>query len=534
MEQGDLLREISRCYADSDPAKRQETPALYRQLPDPCGSYLEDPVLFYAASYADSAGVAALLERGADPGARDHYDRTALHILAYGQSSAKIPQGELYKTALALLEAGVSPLRKDGDNRTCAFIAAEKGKHELIAALAEKGKKLDTIGPNGQTPLHAACNYACHAAESFFKYSKPKYDELADQPEPEDDYNKRMHLERLKSRKYQYDIDKAAVDKYFETVRLLVAAGLDPEQKNDRGETAVEIAFNCRDVRIAALLAGQDPQGGEVTPELRTKGMQAMQAVNKQDYDALAAILELGGDPNAFWDGPQRERGVALAGKTPLALACAMLDQESVALLLAHGADPNLKDGDDCIPPAYCFSSAARVSHNTFRNEVPTRIFKGLVEAGLRINQPADRRGDTLLGLACRTLPTAAGYNNDTLAGSFLELLLAEGADPNLANLEGVTPLMHLCKGTDRRGEDAMISLLERGAQVFAQDKNGDTPLIYLCRGSNQAQAKAMAELLFDFGDPQPQRVNNEGKTALDYAVASDNELLVRYLLDKS
>lgn len=529
MEQSDIFYNIYSRYQDRDPEKRRETPEFYKLLPDPCGQYQNAPILFYAASYADSPAVAYLLEAGADPGQRTEGGRTALHALAYGQS-AHIPAGAVLETAKLLLNAGTSPLRKNEDNRTCAFIAAEKGTPELIRALAELGKKMDQVGPHGQTPLHAACEYANHAAESFFKYTKPKYDEALARPEPEDDFGKRMHKDRLESNRQQHDRDKARVDAYLETVRLLMEAGLDPDQKDDSGKSPKEIAFSCKDLRVPALLAGQDPQAGG----LRTKGMQAMQAVQKGDHDALAAILEQGEDPNGIWDGPEYERGVPLAGKGPLALACAMLDAKSIALLLAHGADPNLKDTQECTPLSWAFSTAARVNSNTFRNRVIEGIFADMAKAGLKVDLPADRNGNTLLHMACDGLDRAHGYNNNTMEGSFLEQLLRLGANPNAANLDGVTPLMHLCAGRDKRMEDALISLLERDAEVFARDKNGDTPLIYLCKNGKGALAKTMAELLFDFGDPKPGTANNEGKTALDYAVERDNELLVRYLLEKS
>jgi ankyrin repeat protein len=40
-----------------------------------------------------------------------------------------------------------------------------------------------------------------------------------------------------------------------------------------------------------------------------------------------------------------------------------------------------------------------------------------------------------------------------------------------------------------------------------------------------------MAENLFDYGSPSVEDVNNAGKTALDYAQASDHEMLVKLLL---
>ena len=42
-----------------------------------------------------------------------------------------------------------------------------------------------------------------------------------------------------------------------------------------------------------------------------------------------------------------------------------------------------------------------------------------------------------------------------------------------------------------------------------------------------------MAELLFDFGDPKLEHVNNEGKSVLEIATDLNNEEFVKFLLTK-
>lgn len=56
---------------------------------------------------------------------------------------------------------------------------------------------------------------------------------------------------------------------------------------------------------------------------------------------------------------------------------------------------------------------------------------------------------------------------------------------------------------------------------------------MYAARNRNANSGKEMAELLFDFGDPKLEHVNNEGKSALEIATELNNEEFVKFLLTK-
>ena len=77
---------------------------------------------------------------------------------------------------------------------------------------------------------------------------------------------------------------------------------------------------------------------------------------------------------------------------------------------------------------------------------------------------------------------------------------------------------------------DILEVLLEAGADINAKDKWGNTLLHYIA-GSSQRGAKEAVGLVMDFGKPDVNAVNNEGKTALDIATEKNDESLVKFLL---
>ena len=76
--------------------------------------------------------------------------------------------------------------------------------------------------------------------------------------------------------------------------------------------------------------------------------------------------------------------------------------------------------------------------------------------------------------------------------------------------------------------------MLEAGAEVAAADRDGNTPLHYAAMNRDAGAGKEMAEMLFEFGNPKPEAVNNQGKSALEIATDNNNEPLVKLILMNS
>ena len=92
----------------------------------------------------------------------------------------------------------------------------------------------------------------------------------------------------------------------------------------------------------------------------------------------------------------------------------------------------------------------------------------------------------------------------------WLVYLLNRGANPNIADIRGVTPLMRASQVGFFEG---IQSLLTKGARVDDANATGETPLILAV---HRRDAPMMRVLLSAGADPD--RTDNSGRSARDYA----------------
>uniref|UniRef100_A0ABD2WBL2 Uncharacterized protein n=1 Tax=Trichogramma kaykai TaxID=54128 RepID=A0ABD2WBL2_9HYME len=195
--------------------------------------------------------------------------------------------------------------------------------------------------------------------------------------------------------------------------------------------------------------------------------------------DIVKKFLEFGEDPELL---------VPKTGDSSLHMTVTNKNHTVARLLLESGANPNLANLNGWTPLHYICKM----------NEDQSNEDDDFAELFLTINDDIqktvqidaqDKWGNTPLHLA---LDYGLVVTSETL--------LRRGADPNITNAEGLTPLHMICKRDDN------IELLEmffnineeknQVVQIDARDKKGRTPLQYAVAN----YSPRMVEFLFDHG----------------------------------
>lgn len=143
--------------------------------------------------------------------------------------------------------------------------------------------------------------------------------------------------------------------------------------------------------------------------------------------------------------------------------------------------------------PGYSFLQAVRERDGNKATEL-------VQQPGSTVINYRDDRGESALHIV-------TGQRDLT----WLRFLTGQGADVNVANRDGDTPLLAAARIGFAEGASFLIS---RGAQVDRPNRRGETPLIIAVQQRNIALVKLLAER-----GANPDRTDNAtGRSARDYA----------------
>jgi ankyrin repeat protein len=427
--------------------------------------------------------------------------------------------------ALARLKAGADVGVADADGTTALQWAAHQGDAELVQALLRAGADVRTHNAYGYSPMIAAA-----------------------------------------------EIGDAAV------LELLLRAGADVESANAEGQTSLMAVARTGRTDAAALLL---KHGAKVDARERWGGQTAlMWAAAQGNADMVRLLLKHRADPNARatvreWPrrvtAEPRPKDMNRGGLTAL-LYAAREDCRACALaLLRGGADVDMADPDGVTPLILALINVrwdmarllidnganidlwdfygqtplyAAVDMNTLpvgrRVELPAEdktsgldIIRLLLDRGANANAQLklriphrqvayDRYTEPMLNIGATPLLRAAKAGDVPV----LKLLLEHGALPNLANMNGDTPLMAAVgKGwvnvptrganyTEDQALDVYALLRAAGADVQARTNFNETALH---SAALRGWHRVIRQLIAD--GAQPDAEDRNGLTPLDFAL---------------
>jgi len=399
-----------------------------------------------------------LLEHSADREATDISGQTPLSEAAANGHRTMV---EL------LLQSHASAQSADRGGETALHWAAGRGFRSIVELLLAHGAEVNAKTTAGTTPLHLAVANGFKAVADMLLAHGADVHALADQV---------LDNSYTRFSGTPLHIAAQAGDEGMAAILLDHKTGLDALSKE--GRTPLDLAAQGGVVGMAKLLLTRGA-GVNVTNSYGWTPLSYATAFGRDEV--VPVLLKNGAEPNVRFDVnakapwlPPSSGDQLVTGYTPLLMGIYRCRPETVDLLLASKADPNLRSekGDTAL-----FLAGLRPSLPERRQMVAA-----LLEHGADPNS-RDPQGFTPL------MPAAGPGDKEVL-----ELLLAHKADVNAQDKNGWSALHHLA-GFSTHGHAVPLAddLLAAGAEINLPNKDGRTPL-NLVLGPGQPSEATISE----------------------------------------
>ncbi|CAB0040198.1 unnamed protein product [Trichogramma brassicae] len=464
--------------------------------------------------------VAVLLRWGADPNLADADGSTPLHAISQRGKDDDDDLAEIFFGISDYIQQTVKVDALDKGGRAPLHWAVRNGNLKYVESLLRNGADPTLADPEGYAPLHLFCSreHDDGLIDMFFEICGKI--RLAVQVNALNKLGRTpLHL-ALRNGKHKM-------------VECLLRNGADPNVVDEEGLTSLHLICGttyddnsaerffqiCDDMQLTMRIDALDKLGQTPLHLALGTGKKKM----------VECLLRNGADPNiadaegltslqlicgTTYDDNSAEKFIQICddmqltmridaldklGRTPLHLALRNEKHKMVECLLRNGTDPNIADAEGLTS-----------LHLIALRGIDDDMMEWFLEIG--DNMQLKMQIDALDKLGRTPLYTALAYGRRKIA----ETLLRRGANPNLANSEGLTYLhfIALRKIDDDLVEKfiKMCSDIQQTVQVNALNKLGRTPLHLALRKGKQ---KMVESLLRNGADPNI--ADEKGYTCLHF-----------------
>jgi ankyrin repeat protein len=425
---------------------------------------------------------------------------TPLHRAAHNNDIAAVER---------LIKTGANVNAKNDYGSTPILEAALNGNTAILERLLKAGADPNSAGPDGMTPLMII------ARGTNVKAAKLLLDQGA-------------NVNATEQQKNQTALMWAAAQSQAPMVKLLIEHGADVNGRAMVNPVATAMFSTATPLEWLSNVTAE-PRATYRTPG----GMTALlYAAREGCLDCVKALVD--GGANVDMIDPE--------GVTPLIMAISNMHFNVAAYLIKAGANVDKWDwwGRSALYSAVDVNTiprGGRADRPSLDETTSLQVIEMLLRAGanpnlqLKLLPPfrnvgADRGVDQMLTIGATPLLRAA----KALDAPAIELLLKHGANPNLPNMRGTTPVMaaaglgsvdadtrgvYTTEDTPLRSVASLELLLDNGGEINAKDNiRGQTPL----HGAAFWGWNAAVELLVARGADLNAK-DNQGKTVIDSAL---------------
>lgn len=217
------------------------------------------------------------------------------------------------------------------------------------------------------------------------------------------------------------------------------------------------------------------------------------------------------------------EMNISLEKALEIVVMSTNLDEDTIQLLIDHGADINVIDNDgsnlliNALEECRLDTAKILINKGIDVNFIPEDGISALMIACTM----GGNRDQVKANLSESTLARFEMYSQDDFT-ELVQLLIAKGADVNAKNNEGITALLAAVMANNI---DAIKLLIDNGADITARDNNGLSALYYAVVANNTEAIN----LLIDKGADVNQKIvfgkegdRKEENTLLSFTVMQD------------